>query len=616
MADKSFFGRLRRLFSSTVVVRNVGGRKLKIADTDGIQSYGNVATNFLVDRYSRMHKGNPNNTVGYGDASGYQQRKVELYYDYEEMDNDPIISSALDVYSDESTMKNELGEILKITSNNDNIQKILHNLFYDIINIDFNLWPWVRNMVKYGDFFLKMDIAENYGITNVVPVSPYEMERIEGADEENPHSVHFKVNIPGHTTSMHTVGKGASAQQLQDYEVAHFRLLSDSNYLPYGKSMIENARSVWKSLSLMEDAMLVHRVVRAPEKRIFKLDIGNIPPNEVDNYMQQVINKMKKTPLIDEKTGNINLKYNLQNINEDFYLPVRGGDSGTTIDNLPGMTYEATDDIEYLRNKMMAALKIPKAFLGYEEQVNAKATLAAEDVRFARTIERIQRIVESELTKIAIVHLYSQGFTNEELVNFNLSLTNSSTIYEQEKIELWDAKQNLATSMIDGNLASSDWIYKNVFGWTDEQIKDIRGGVVDDKKRRFRYEQIESEGNDPIKSQQSFGTAHDLASIQQQEGGDDEQPFGEQDEGGAPEGGFEGAGRPKEIPKYGKDFSARGRDPLGKKDISSSLSMENIKKLTKDIPIKGKDKKVLIETLETEEEYKDYITNNDNNDDK
>ena len=616
MADKSFFGRLRRLFSSTVVVRNVGGRKLKIADTDGIQSYGNVATNFLVDRYSRMHKGNPNNSVGYGDSSGYQQRKVELYYDYEEMDNDPIISSALDVYSDESTMKNELGEILKITSDNDNIQKILHNLFYDIINIDFNLWPWVRNMVKYGDFFLKMDIAENYGITNVVPVSPYEMERIEGAEEDNPHSVHFKLNIPGHTTSMHTVGRGASAQQLQDYEVAHFRLLSDSNYLPYGKSMIENARNVWKSLSLMEDAMLVHRVVRAPEKRIFKLDIGNIPPNEVDNYMQQVINKMKKTPLIDEKTGNINLKYNLQNINEDFYLPGRGGDSGTTIDNLPGMTYEATDDIEYLRNKMMAALKIPKAFLGYEEQVNAKATLAAEDVRFARTIERIQRIVESELTKIAIVHLYSQGFTNEELVNFNLSLTNSSTIYEQEKIELWDAKQNLATSMIDGNLASSDWIYKNVFGWTDEQIKDIRGGVVDDKKRRFRYEQIESEGNDPIKSQQSFGTAHDLASIQQQEGGGDEQPFGEQDEGGAPEGGFEGAGRPKEIPKYGKDFSARGRDPLGKKDISSSLSMENIKKLTKDIPIKGKDKKVLIETLETEEEYKDYITNNDNNDDK
>ena len=377
------------------------------------------------------------------------------------------------------------------------------------------------------------------------------MERIEGADEENPHSVHFKVNIPGHTTSMHTAGRGANAQELQDYEVAHFRLLSDSNYLPYGKSMIENARNVWKSLSLMEDAMLVHRVVRAPEKRIFKLDIGNIPPNEVDNYMQQVINKMKKTPLIDEKTGNVNLKYNLQNINEDFYLPVRGGDSGTNIDNLPGMTYEATDDIEYLRNKMMAALKIPKAFLGYEEQVNAKATLAAEDVRFARTIERIQRIVESELTKIAIVHLYSQGFTNEELVNFNLSLTNSSTIYEQEKIELWDAKQNLATSMIDGNLASSDWIYKNVFGWTDEQIKDIRGGVVDDKKRRFRYEQIESEGNDPIKSQQSFGTAHDLASIQQQEGGDDEQPFGEQDEGGAPEGGFEGAGRPKEIPKYG-----------------------------------------------------------------
>ena len=281
------------------------------------------------------------------------------------------------------------------------------------------------------------------------------------------------------------------------------------------------------------------------------------------------------------------------------------------------MTYEATDDIEYLRNKMMAALKIPKAFLGYEEQVNAKATLAAEDVRFARTIERIQRIVESELTKIAIVHLYSQGFTDEELTNFSLSLTNSSKIYEQEKIELWDAKQNLAASMIDGNLASSDWIYQNVFGWTEEQIKDIRDGVVKDKKRKFRYEQIETEGNDPVKSEQSFGTPHDLTSIQQQENGDDtEQPFGEQDEGGAPEGGFEGAGRPKEIPKYGKDGSARGRDPLGKHDMKKTISMEQIKNLTKDIPFKDKEKEVLMETLDTEEEYRDYITNNDNNDDK
>ena len=181
----------------------------------------------------------------------------------------------------------------------------------------------------------------------------------------------------------------------ENYEVAHFRLLADTNWLPYGKAMIENGRRLWKQLSLMEDAMLIHRIMRAPEKRIFKIDIGNIPPNEVDNYMQRIINKMKKTPFVDKNTGDYNLKYNMQNLSEDFYLPVRGGDSGTNIENLSGLEFNNTDDIDYLKAKLFAALKIPKAYLGYEEQINGKATLAAEDVRFARTIERIQRIVVS-----------------------------------------------------------------------------------------------------------------------------------------------------------------------------------------------------------------------------
>ena len=164
--------------------------------------------------------------------------------------------------------------------------------------------------------------------------------------------------------------------------------------------------------------------MRAPEKIIFKIDIGNIPPAEVDNYMQQLINKMKKTPYIDQNSGEYNLKFNMMNMMEDFYLPVRGGDSGTQIESLSGMEYNAIDDVEYLRNKMMAALRIPKAFLGYDEGIEGKATLAQEDVRFARTIERIQRIVLSELTKIAIVHLYTQGFDKEDLVGFELNLTN------------------------------------------------------------------------------------------------------------------------------------------------------------------------------------------------
>ena len=593
MADNNkntFFGRLRRLFSTQTVVRNAGGKRLRVIDTDRSQAYKG-ATNFLTDRYTRLHHGT-SNQYGYNQQQQFMAARLSLFADYEEMDNDPIIASALDVYADESTMKNEFDQVLKINSDDANIKKILHNLFYDILNIEFNLWPWCRNMCKYGDFFLKLDIAEDYGIVGVNPISAYEIERFDG-DAEETNEVKF---------TMQTQGLNNAPDEYKAYEVAHFRLLSDSNYLPYGKAMIENARKTWKSLSLMEDAMLVHRIMRAPEKRIFQIDIGNIPPNEVDNYMQQIINKMKKTPLIDPNTGEYNLKYNLQNVTEDFYLPVRGGDSGTSIDTVAGLTFDAVEDIEYLRNKMMSALKIPKAFLGYEEQVNAKATLAAEDVRFARTVERIQRILVSELTKIAIVHLYSQGFTNEQLVNFDLELTKSSTIYEQEKIELWDSKTSLANSMIQDKLASSEWVYKNIFNMNEEEMDRMRWGIVNDQKRQFRYEQISMEGNDPIKSGLSFGTPHDLAAVAQESG--EGSTDVEENLGGAPEGGFDGAGRPKEIPKYGKDGSARGRDPLGK----VGMRKEELNKKLTQLGLKNKqDKKIIQETLETESEYDNYL---------
>ena len=201
--------------------------------------------------------------------------------------------------------------------------------------------------------------------------------------------------------------------------------------------MLEGARRVWKQLSLMEDAMLIHRIMRAPEKRIFKIDVGNIPPNEIDSYMEKLIAKTKKVPYIDEKSGDYNLRFNLQNMVEDFYLPVRGSDSGTSIESLSGMEFTGTDDIEYLRKKMMAALKIPKAFLSYDEDLSGKATLAQEDVRFSRTIERIQRILISELTKIGIVHLYAQGYRDASLVDFSLELVNPSTVFEKEKIDIW-----------------------------------------------------------------------------------------------------------------------------------------------------------------------------------
>ena len=486
MAD-NLFTRLGRLFQSNVIIRKADDNRLVVKDLDYSQT--SLTTNFI-DRYSRMMQNTYSNpySTAQNRRAAYEIRKHDLFKDYELMDQDPIIASALDIYSDESTVDNIEGEILKVKSENNQVQKILHNLFYDVINIEFNLWSWMRNMTKYGDFYLQLDIVDKYGVVNVKPISAYEITRLEDHDPANPQLIQFEINED-------------KKEIKENYEIAHFRVLSDTNFLPYGRSLLENGRKIYKQLTLMEDAMLIHRIMRAPEKRVFKIDVGNIPPREVEQFMQKIINKMKKTPVIDQNTGEYNLKYNVESVTEDFFLPVRGGDSGTQIDTLQGLSNnDQIEDIEYLRNKLMASLRIPKAFLGYEEGLSGgKATLAAEDVRFARTIERLQKIVVSELTKIGIVHLYSQGFTDADLIDFSLELQNPSMIHEQEKLELLNQQIEAAEKAMETKLFSREWIYDNIFDFSEKKQVDIYEGIVDDTKQKFRLEQIESEGSDPAK---------------------------------------------------------------------------------------------------------------------
>jgi hypothetical protein len=519
MAQKDLFSRLKRLFSTDVIIRNQGGTQLKVMDVNQIQQSGELQTNSLVDRFNRIYTNSATSLYGYQNSFNYQTLRPTLYSEYDAMDTDAIIASALDIIADESTLKSEMGEVLSIRSSDEDIQKILYNLFYDVLNIEFNLWPWIRNMCKYGDFFLKLEIAEKYGVYNVIPYTAYHIERQEGYDMKNPASVRFRFDPDGISASSYGYFDVPNSSQqgnsiiFDNYEMAHFRLLTDTNFLPYGRSYIEPARKLFKQYTLMEDAMLIHRITRAPEKRIFYINVGNIAPTEVENFMQKTITKMKRTPYIDQQTGEYNLKYNMQNLLEDFYIPVRGNDQSTKIDTLQGLQYDGITDVEYLRDKLFAALKVPKAFLGYEKDLTGKATLAAEDIRFARTIDRIQRIMLSELNKIALVHLYTQGYSSESLTNFELSLTTPSIIYDQERIALMKEKVELSNSMMDGHLMPTDWIYENIWHLSEDQYDEMRDLIRQDAKRKFRTTQIESEGNDPVESGQSYGTPHDLASL-------------------------------------------------------------------------------------------------------
>ena len=555
MAERNLFSSLQRLFSTDILVRNIGGDELKIADINQIQTTGKYQTNSLLDRFSRLYIYNNKNI--FNPNLNYQTLRIQLYSDYEAMDTDPLIASTLDILADEATLKNDMGEVLSIKSSDENIQRVLYNLYYDVLNIEFNLWSWIRNMCKYGDFFLKLEISEKFGVYNVIPYTVYNMVRYEGQDPKEPTKVVFTIDPDGLASSAdpnYIPKANKSVITLDNYEVAHFRLISDTNYLPYGRSYIEPARKIYKQLTLMEDAMLIHRIMRAPEKRTFYINVGSIPPNEVEQFMQKTINSIKKTPYVDPQTGDYNLRFNMMNMMEDFYLPVRGGDTSTKIDTTKGLEYDGTDDIEYLRDKMFAALKVPKAYFGYEKDLSGKATLAAEDIRFARTVERLQRIVESELTKIGLVHLYAQGFTGESLTNFEIRLTTPSIVYEQEKVALMKEKIDLARQMVETKLFSSDYIYDNIFNLSEDTYNEMRELVREDGKRSFRLSQIENEGNDPIVSGESYGTPHDLASI-----------YGREREE-LPAGYDETEPRPEGRPREKVSILGTQEDPLGGRD--------------------------------------------------
>jgi hypothetical protein len=628
MADTGLFSRLKRLFSTDVLIRNVGGNELKVMDVNQIQMTGELETNSLIDRFNRVYTNSPTSLYGQQQNFNYQTLRPYLYSEYDAMDTDAIVASALDILADESTLKNDMGEVMHIKSSDENIQQILYNLFYDVLNIEFNLWPWIRNMAKYGDFFLKLEIAEKFGVYGVIPYTAYHIERLEG-DPKNPSEIRYRFDpdgISGADSGYFSVPNSANQANsiiFDNYEMAHFRLLTDMNFLLYGRSYIEPARKLFKQYVLMEDAMLIHRIVRAPEKRIYYMNVGSIPPNEVDAFMEKTITKLKRTPYMDEKTGEYNLKYNMQNMLEDFYIPIRGNDSTTKIDNLAGLQWDGISDVEYLRDKMFAALKVPKAFMGYDENTDGKATLAAQDIRFARTVERIQRIFTSELYKIALIHLYTQGYRDGDLTNFEISLTTPSIIYDQEKIALMTEKMALAQSMLDSKLIPSDWIYENIFHFSEDQYDEYRDLVSEDTKRQFRLAQIEAEGNDPLETGKSYGTPHDLASL-----------YGKgrmySDPSNLPDGYDEETtdktplGRPIEQPtNRDKQEGNFGKDRLGRKGMKkdyndtkgSSLALESnrimakYENMLKDIPL---NKNVLLSEDKVQKKYKGNVINGDN----
>ena len=414
----------------------------------------------------------PNGVIPVYDLTvpGYKNFATDTIFSH----NTPEISAALDIYSEESTTTNEDGFILQIYSESKRIKSVLADLFNNNLDINTNLPMWTRNTCKYGDNFVYLKLDPEKGIIGCQQLPTIEIERHEvGVSAKI--TVDITQEKDENKKALHFTWKNRN-MEFQSWEVAHFRLLGDDRKLPYGTSMLEKARRIWKQLLLCEDAMLIYRTSRAPERKLFKVFVGNMNDDDVEAYVNRVANKFKREQVVDAKTGNVDMRFNQMAVDQDYFIPVRDPAAPDPISTLPGATnLSEIADIEYIQKKLLTALRVPKAFLGFEEVVGDGKNLSLQDIRFARTINRIQKSMIAELNKIAIVHLFLLGF-EDELQNFTLGLSNPSTQADLLKIDVWKEKVLLYKDLVSdpGNgiqPTSSTWAKKHIFGWSDEEIR-------------------------------------------------------------------------------------------------------------------------------------------------
>ena len=407
----------------------------------------------------------------YTQAVYYEPTRMASYYDYESMEYTPEISAALDIYAEESTTPDKDGFMLQIYSESKRIKSVLADLFNNRLDINTNLPMWTRNTCKFGDNFVYLKLDPEKGIIGCQQLPNIQIERLEKGMRFQPD----KYSQEMENDALKFTWKEKN-MEFNVWEVAHFRILGDDRKLPYGTSMLEKARRIWKQLLLSEDAMLIYRVSRAPERRVFKVFVGNMDDKDVDPYVQRVASKFKRDQISDPHTGNVDMRYNQLAVDQDYFIPVRDAAATNPIETLPGGTNLAEiADIEYIQKKLVTALRIPKAYLGFEEAVGDGKNLSLLDIRFARTINRIQKSMIAELNKIAIVHLFLLGF-EDELTNFTLGLTNPSRQSDLLGIEVWKEKILLykdAVAEIANSVApvSASWAKKHILGFSDEEIR-------------------------------------------------------------------------------------------------------------------------------------------------
>ena len=550
MAKRTVFQRLNTIFGPEGVRQNqITSNKYSMSNdillkTQSKEEYDSVKLQNQQNKYLRNVWKKVDGEL-FQQSIHYETTRIGSYTDFESMEFYPEISATLDVIMEEATTTNNFGKILNVYSDSNRIKGVLEDLFFNRLDIHVSLPMWVRNLAKYGDNFILLNLDNSKGVLGARQLPNFEIERREGDILDAMISARNRINVENvsdESSKVKFFWRGRDVE-FNSWQIGHFRLLGDDRRLPYGVSVLEKARRVWKQLNLAEDAMLVYRLTRAPERRIYKIFVGNIDEEDVPSYVDEIANRFKRTPIIDPKTGQIDVRYNTLANDQDFFIPVRDENAPSPIDTLPGaQNLSDIADIQYLQRKLFTALRVPKQFLNFDEAQGEGKNLSLQDVRFSRTINRIQQAVLAELNKIAIIHLVLLGF-EDDLDNFTLTMNNPSTQAEMMKIEQMQMKVTLFKDAVSdsGNgfgTMSMTRAHREILGWSDDEIKQ---DLLEQRIEKAAASEMENTSN-VIKYTGMFDKVDSIyGDIEAAKAGGTPSEGGDEEGGGGPTGGGGGS---------------------------------------------------------------------------
>lgn len=404
----------------------------------------------------------------------FAQDRKGRYILYDEMDKMEFIHRGLELISDDGSQQNSEGNVIKITSNEETIKESLENLLLKRLDFNTNLWNIIYDTSKKGDCFFEV-IPDSYEkprkIMRLKYLEPEKVERIE----VNGKLFYFKYITEKKTIDLDTGRKEKEEiieYRLQPWQILHFKVMDDKEYLPYGGSLLKAGAKTYRRLSLLEDLMLVYRISRAPERRVFYVDVGNLTPIEAKSFLTKLKNSYRSQPIIDEN-GNLNTKANVLSITSDIFIPTREGNQSTRIEPLAGgVALTEIKDVDYFKDKILRTMNIPAAYLG-ETADRSRGSLSNLDINFSKFIERIQKQISQGINKICALELFFNGYKKEDLQNFTIEITPPSNIKEMSEVEVYNQKINLISTLQATNLFPNKWILKNILKLSDKEINDI-----------------------------------------------------------------------------------------------------------------------------------------------